>query len=104
MAMVTASRMADAGSRRIWREPRQGVVAGSIVLVLLLHAALLADSAARHSPTLNEPAHLAAGVALWQLRRFDLFPVDPPLTRMVAGAAAIAAGCQTNWSRYLDHL
>jgi hypothetical protein len=51
-----------------------------------------------HSPTLNEPAHLAAGVSHWQLRRFELYRVNPPLARLAAALPVLVAGCETDWS------
>ncbi len=72
----------------------------AVVLLLAVHAGLLAWSAARHSPNANEPAHLAAGISHWEFGRFDLYQVNPPLVRMVASAAALVAGCETEWSRF----
>ena len=57
-------------------------------------------SAARHSPVIDEPAHLAAGVSNWELAGFELFKVNPPLVRMIAALPAIAAGATTDWSGY----
>lgn len=55
-----------------------------LAVLLSSHIALLAWSAARHSATLNEPAHLVAGLSHWKFGRFDLYRVNPPLVRMVA--------------------
>lgn len=54
------------------------------VLLLSIHAALLAVSAARHSPTLDEVGHLPAGICIWELGRFDLYRVNPPLVKLTA--------------------
>ena len=72
------------------------------VVLLAMNAALLAYSATRHSPTLLEPAHLAAGVSHWELGRFELYRVNPPLARMIAAIPVVAAGCQTDWTRFHD--
>lgn len=54
------------------------------LLLLLMHAGLLAWSIPRHSPTIDEMGHLAAGLSHWEFGRFDLYRVNPPLVRMVA--------------------
>jgi len=71
-------------------------------LLLFVHAAMLAWSASRHSPTLNEPAHLAAGISHWQFGHFDLCRVNPPLVRMVAALPALLKGVETDWQKYSD--
>ena len=63
---------------------------------------MLLTSAALHSPVMDEPAHLAAGISHWELGRFQLFKVNPPLVRMVAALPAIAAGAKTDWSGYSE--
>ena len=74
-----------------------------IVLGLLAgHAGLLAYGAAVHSPTYNEPAHLAAGVSYWKFGRFDLYSVNPPLVRMLAAAPVMMAGCKTDWRSFSE--
>ena len=70
------------------------------VCLLLAQARLLAMSAARHSPVIDEPAHLAAGVSNWRFGNFGLFKVNPPLVRMMAALPAMAAGAKTDWSGY----
>jgi len=67
---------------------------------LVVHCVLLAWSAARHSPTLNEPAHLVAGLSHWEFGRFELYRVNPPLVRMIAALPVIAAGYEENWSGF----
>jgi 4-amino-4-deoxy-L-arabinose transferase-like glycosyltransferase len=73
---------------------RGAAVAG----LLLLHAGLLAWAATRHSPTFDEPAHLVAGLAAWQLGRPDLFQVNPPLVRMLAALPVVCTRPATDWS------
>jgi hypothetical protein len=93
--------MATAGGllRRAARLATGNLLLGSIVA---LHVALLAWSALVHSPTLNEPGHLAAGVSMWQFGRFDVYRVNPPLVRMVAALPVLAAGVETDWSRFTE--
>jgi len=85
----------QAMSRRRTRG-RITLVAASALLVV--HAGLLAWSAIVHSPNVNEPSHLAAGLCHWQLGRFDLYRVNPPLVRLVAALPVLAAGVETDWS------
>ena len=70
----------------------------TVALLLTIQAVLLGYSATCHSPTLDEPASLAAGVSNWTLRRFELYRVNPPLVRLVAAAPVVVAGCETDWS------
>lgn len=70
--------------------------------LLVIQAGLLAWSAWRHSPTLNEPAHLVAGISNWRFGRFELYRVNPPLVRMLAALPAFAAGVETEWSGFYE--
>jgi hypothetical protein len=70
--------------------------------LLAVHAGLLACSATRHSPTIDEVGHLAAGLSHWQLGRFDLYRVNPPLVRSVAVVPVLVAQPKTDWSAYSD--
>ena len=56
----------------------------SVACVLVLHGSLLAWSATRHSPVIDEVGHMPAGLSHWRLQRFDLYNVNPPLVRSVA--------------------
>ncbi len=73
-----------------------------MVGLLAIHAALLAWGAWVHSPTLNEPGHLAAGVSYWEFGRFDVYRVNPPLSRLVAALPVVAAGCKTDWNSFYE--
>jgi hypothetical protein len=72
----------------------------AVVGLLLFHAGLLAWAATRHSPTVDEPPHLAAGLAAWQLGRPELYQVNPPLVRMLAALPVVCARPQTDWSGF----
>lgn len=61
-----------------------------VVLVMAVPAGWLVDGARRMSPTDDETAHLPAGVSYWQFGRFDLYPVNPPLVKLVAAANSSA--------------
>jgi len=73
-----------------------------IVLLLSFHAGLLAYSATRHSPTLNEPGHLVAGLTHWKFGRFEVYRVNPPLTHYVAAIPVMIAGYEEDWSGFYD--
>lgn len=78
------------------RAGRMGVVAS----LLLAHAAMLCWSAAQHSPTVDEVAWLCAGISHWQLGRFELGRVNPPLVRMLATLPVMAEVPQLSWEGY----
>lgn len=68
--------------------------------ILAIHVSLLAWSAVVHSPNVNEPSHLAAGIFNWQFGRFELYRVNPPLVRMIAALPVLAVGAKTDWSNF----
>jgi len=68
--------------------------------LLTFQAVLLAWSGYRHSPTVDEPAHLAAGISHWQHGLTDLYAVNPPLVRMVAAIPMLAARPKTSWTAF----
>lgn len=72
----------------------------SIGFVVCAHVALLAWSAYRHSPTIDEPAYLAGGVSHWTFGRFDLTKVSPPLVRLVAAAPVYLSPHEVDWGSY----
>jgi hypothetical protein len=74
----------------------------TVIGLLAVHTCLLAFSACVHSPTLNEPAHLAAGLSHWEFGRFDLYRVNPPLVRMVATLPILAMSYEDDWSRFYE--
>ena len=74
----------------------------SVALLLIVHALLLDYAATKHSPTALEGPLLAAGVSHWELGRYELYRVNPPLVRMVAAIPVMLVGCETDWSRFID--
>jgi len=56
----------------------------TVASVLILHGILLALSATRHSPVVDEVGHMPAGLSHWRLHRFDLYNVNPHLVRTLA--------------------
>lgn len=71
-----------------------------IAALLLVYAGLLAWEAYCQSPTYLEIAHLPAGLSHWQLRRFELFAVNPPLVRTLAAVPVLLVDSETDWSRF----
>lgn len=71
-----------------------------VACLLVVHALLLIHLATIHSPTLNEPAHLVAGLSHWLTGDFYLYPVNPPLVRMVAALPTHLIGYEADWSSY----
>lgn len=82
--------------------PSQSACRAVVAIVVCAHVGALAWSAGRHSPTMDEPAHLAAGMSHWHLGRFDLYKVNPPLVRMVAALPVLAARPAVEWRRQSD--
>jgi len=72
--------------------PPRGILLVLLAALLAAHAAMLAAGALLHSPTYNEPAHLAAGITYWRTGRFEQYPVNPPLAKLVAAAGVLVAG------------
>jgi hypothetical protein len=68
--------------------------------LVAIHTGLLSYSAYVHGPTLNEPAHLVAGISHWRFQRFDLYSVNPPLIRLIAALPVLATGYNDDWSKY----
>ena len=74
----------------------------AVIVLLAIHAGLLAYSATRHSPTMLEPALLTAGLSHWEFGRYELYRVNPPLVRMVAALPVMAAGYEADWSGFYE--
>lgn len=68
--------------------------------LLILHLALLGWSATQHSPTIDEAAHLPAGLSHWLLGRYHLYAVNPPLVRSVAALPVLLCDPEVDWSRF----
>jgi hypothetical protein len=79
---------------------RLSVVNWVVALLLTLNAALLAFSAAVHSPVVAEVNHLPAGLSHLYLGRFDLLRVNPPLVRTLAAVPVMLMSPVINWERY----
>jgi 4-amino-4-deoxy-L-arabinose transferase-like glycosyltransferase len=73
-----------------------------VVSLLTIHAGLLAWQAYRYSPTIDEPAHMAAGISHWKFGRFDLYRVNPPLVRMIAALPMLVVNPKVDWSAFTE--
>lgn len=71
-----------------------------IVLIVFIHIILCVYGAYVHSPTNDEPAYLVSGISHWELNRFDLCKVSPPLVRLTAALPVLFANPKLNWTRY----
>ncbi len=60
-----------------------------VFLPLAFHVGLLAYAATLHSPTLNEPGHLVAGLVNWKYGRFEVYNVNPPLVHYLAALPVV---------------
>lgn len=60
--------------------------------MLVIHLGMVAYCSSKSSPTWDEPAHLAAGIAHWRHGNFRVYSVNPPLVRMVAAAPSLLLG------------
>jgi hypothetical protein len=64
---------------------------------------MLGWSACKHSPLVDEPAHLASGLSHWQRFSFDLYRVNPPLVRSIAAIPVLFLPHKTDWNAYSDN-
>ncbi len=69
-----------------------------LVAAAVLGTALLVLPGFENAPVPDEASHLAAGISCWHLGRFDLYPVNPPLVRVVAAAPVKLLDPNTDWS------
>lgn len=74
----------------------------AVIGLLAVHTCLLAYSAFVHSPTLNEPGHLVAGLSYWKFGRFEIYRVNPPLVKMIAALPVIVFGYEEDWSGFYE--
>lgn len=73
---------------------------GWLLLLLGLHLGFMGRLTVFYSPTLDETAHLPAGLSIWRSGRTDLYRVNPPLVRGLASLPLLALDHQEDWSHY----
>jgi len=66
-------------------------VALAVVALLAVHVALAVHSLLGENPTVDEVAHLPAGVSYWQKGTFKLYHHNPPLVKLVAAIPVVLA-------------
>ena len=71
-----------------WTRPKLAV---AVTLLLAIHAGLAVVSLLRENPTIDEVAHLPAGVSYWQKGTFKLYHHNPPLVKLVAALPVVLA-------------
>ena len=72
------------------------------IILLMLQAILLVWSSYVHSPTHLEVFHLPAGLSHWELSRYDLCRVNPPLVRKVASLPVYLMPHKSDYSSYVS--
>ncbi|MGL6194418.1 MAG: ArnT family glycosyltransferase [Thermoguttaceae bacterium] len=72
----------------------------AVIALLLLQGAMLAYLNWATSLNRTEVGHLGAAVYFWKTGRFDVFHVNPPLTRMIDGIPIVLAAPEYDWKSY----
>jgi len=85
----TAEAVEGAHPVGFWTRPR---VTLAVVLLLATHAGLAVDSLLRENATVDEIAHLPAGVTYWQKGTFKLYHHNPPLVKLIAALPVVLSG------------
>ena len=72
----------------------------SIALLVSIYALLLGWIDWVMCPNKTEAGHMAAAVYWWHTLRFDVFNVNPPLTRMIIGLPVALCDPKYDWDCY----
>lgn len=72
-------------------------------LLLACFAALCAHGLVRDSPTVDEFAHLPDGVYIWRTGDVSLFPLNPPLVKMLAALPLLPLRPDIDTSPQVEH-
>ena len=70
--------------------------------ILLIGSALLVGIGVRTSMNRTEVAHFGAAAYFWQTAKFDLFHVNPPAGRIIAGLPMLLCRPDYDWSPYSE--
>ena len=79
--------LSDTVEAHWWSRPGVQVTLG-LILLGVVHWTVAYDTLRRKTPTVDEIAHLPAGISYWQRHTFKVYRHNPPLARLVAAAAA----------------
>lgn len=71
-----------------------------LICSMVIHAMLLGFLAWKNAPTVDEVAHLPAGLVIWNDADFSLYRVNPPLVRMIAALPVFLVEHQENTAFY----
>ena len=88
--------------QRVPTPTKQSPICKIILAVLLLvQASLLAYLSWATSPNRTEVGHIGAAVYFWNFYKFDVFHVNPPLTRIIAGVPIVLfCSPKYDWKAY----
>jgi Dolichyl-phosphate-mannose-protein mannosyltransferase len=67
----------------------------AVVLMLSVHAGLAVHSLKQENATVDEVAHMPAGVSYWETGTFKLYHHNPPLAKLVAALPVVLSGPKT---------
>src|SRR5436190_14340789 len=74
-----------------------------LAALMLAHAALVVHASWRSSPTIDEFAHVPAGIAYWQTGTFALYHHNPPLAKLLAALPVLwshpSVDYDASWAR-----
>ncbi|MGO8747045.1 MAG: hypothetical protein ACLQNE_13740 [Thermoguttaceae bacterium] len=71
-----------------------------VAVALFIHASAVAWIGWGACPSKVEVGHMAAAVYFWRTLRFDVFHVNPPLTRIISGLPVVQCGPNYDWDFY----
>lgn len=74
-----------------------------VALMLSVHAILCVWIGLRTCPNRTEVAHMAATLYSWRSLRFDVYNVNPPLTRMLTALPVALCNPRCDWDRCRHH-
>lgn len=69
--------------------------------MILMKAGLVGYLATAYAPTVDEPAHLAAGIQIWINDDFGVYRVNPPLVKTIAAIPALCGDAITRGEPYV---
>ncbi|QDU60936.1 Dolichyl-phosphate-mannose-protein mannosyltransferase [Planctomycetes bacterium Pan216] len=91
--MESAESSAESSRRRSFR------TVALVILLMLVHVAIVGDALTRLTPTVDEIAHVPAGISYLQTGTFGMYRLSPPLGRLLPATASLAASPKTRYDR-----
>jgi len=71
-----------------------------VCLLLSVHLFLVGWLICHTSPNGNEAGHMVGGIQIWEHNQYDIYRVNPPLTRMIAAIPSFFTGLRVDWTHY----